>query len=864
MRVLKRNGNFEDVDFNKITRRIQKLIDGVFYGEQILDKLNINSVYIAKDVCTLIVNDISTHKLDEFSAEICVYKVGDHIDYGKLASRILISCHHKNTKNYSNFSDMVSALYYNTDTYGKHNPLVNIDFYNTTIKHKTQLDEIVNKNHMNDYLILDYFSMKTLQTSYFLKCDKTQERYQHLLMRQALCIHGDNIDEVIHCYNYLTNGCFTHATPTLFNAGTNFQQLSSCFLVGVGDSIESMYECIKRCAIISKWAGGIGLHISNIRANGSEICGTNGKSKGIMDYIRVLNNVVRHVDQGGGKRNGAIAIYLEPWHADIFDFIEAKLPNGLEESRARDLFYGLWIPDIFMKRVKLALELKEQSQNSLRSVTWSLMCPNMCKGLSDTYGEQFEKLYEMYERDGKFVKQIDILQLWDKILTSQKETGTPYICYKDHVNNKSAQKNIGIIKSSNLCTEIMEYSDENEYGTCNLASINLKKIVKDVKGNPYIDYSLLIEITKQLVRNLNNIIDINKYPLVQTEKSNFRHRPIGIGVQGLADVFILLKYPYESTQAQELNKLIFETIYYASIYESCKCSMERCIKLDALPEHVFNELKILSNQVEYLKQLPMNYEFNKELICKMSEINNIIDEYNIPKYTPEYSYMNYKYKGAYSTFDGSPASCGELQYDMWKVEPSGKYDFNNLKQEIKKWGLRNSLLVAIMPTATTAHILGNIECIEPLNSNMYTRQTLAGSFIVVNSYLQQHLTDIGLWNKDVKDQILNSGGSIQNINSIPDNIKELYKTCWEMKKKTLINMARDRQVWIDQGQSFNLFITNPTSAVLQSIHLYTWECQLKTGMYYLRRKTHASAQKFTTDVKAYCTKDNKDCASCSS
>ena len=871
MYVTKRNGNLEMVDLNKISIRIKILIDGY---DTNLPTLSVEPISIAKDVCGKLVDGITTSDLDMYAAESCVYKVGEHIDYAKLASRILISNHHKNTKGFSNFSDTVVALYQNINSYGKCNPLISESFYILTMKHKDVLDEAVNRCHLNDYQLLDYFGMKTLQKSYLIKSDKTQERYQHMLMRQALAIYEDNIEEVLLCYDAMSKGLFTHATPTMFNAGTNIQQMSSCFLLGVGDSIESMYECVKRCAIISKWSGGIGIHVHDIRASGSEICGTNGTSKGILDYLRVLNMKVCHVDQGGGKRNGAIAIYLEPWHGDIECFLDAKMPNGIESERARELFYALWIPDLFMKRVKHALQLR--SAGSSEIVLWSLMCPKKCPNLSNVYGAEFEQLYASYEERKKFNKQVNVLDLWDRILTSQKETGTPYMCYKDHVNNKSAQSNIGIIKSSNLCAEIVEYSDEHEYGTCNLASINLKKMTKTIGEVVMVDYDLLFEISKRLTRNLNRIIDINVYPVVQTSNSNFRHRPIGIGVQGLADLFILLGLPYESEGAQEVNKLVFETIYFGALTASNELAKERSLVFAKISDDMVTQLNILASRIEYYKEqvhsmssLPLipsdiKSDIHNQLDSNIMLINKIIDDNQLPKYTKEYKYMSSIVRGAYSTFNGSPAHKGILQYDMWNIKPSGRYNEEELKKSIQMYGLRNSLLVAIMPTATTAHILGNIECIEPLNSNMYTRQTIAGNFIIINQYLQTTLTDLGIWSQKIKDKILGSGGSIQSIMEIPDHIRKLYKTCWEMSKKTLITMASDRGAYVDQSQSFNQFISNPDTKILQTVHMTSWEKGLKTGMYYLRRKTPVNAQQFTVSADSKsCNKNDPACTSCS-
>lgn len=870
MRVKKRDGDYQLVDFNKISNRIKYLVDGFDpNGINIGEKLRIDPNEIAKDVCGLIVDGISSGQLDEFAAELCAYKVGEDYHYDTLASRIIISNHHKNTDKYKNFSDMMTALYNNKDSEGKHSPLISDSFYLAVMTHKSVLDPIVNKNHNRDYEALDYFGFKTLEKSYLLKVKTAtptiQERYQHLLMREALAMYPDNVEEAVICYELLSQSLFTHATPTLFNSGTPHPQLSSCFLIGMDDSIDGMYECIRRLSHISKWAGGIGVHLSKIRAAGSLIRGTNGDSSGLVPLMKVINEFARHVNQGG-KRKGSLAVYLEPWHADILAFLDMKKNHGLEELRARDLFYGLWIPDIFMRRVKRALTLKRVTGSS--DIKWSLMCPDKCPGLTDCYGEEFENLYIKYEKEGKYRDQIDILTIWQAILDSQKETSLPYMCYKDTVNHRSNQKNIGIIRSSNLCTEIMEYSDHEEYGVCNLASINLKKMA----GKQF-NFELLHKISKQVTKNLNRIIDLSYYPIPQAKRSNFRHRPIGIGVQGLADAFIIMGMPFESDAAQKLNVQIFETIYHGALEASCELAEQRQQKLSKLPIDVLKALKEYSSFIDYyenqLKDLELKNRINltfaeqhmknraEEEYKRLSHlISEIITKYDLDRQTAEYQYLNLdennrKYLGSYSTFLGSPAQLGQFQYDLWKVKPSNLWNYDDLKTRVIENGLRNSLLLALMPTATTAQILGSTECIEPLTSNIYSRQVLSGTFIVVNKYLQKELTELGLWNTQMKDKILMNNGSVQQIDEIPQRLKDLFKTGYEMSKKILINMSTARGSLIDHSESFNHMIADPNDDILSTIHIYGWEQGLKTGMYYLRRKTVVDPKKFSVDLNKY-------------
>ncbi len=754
MYVIKRDGKKEAVKFDKITARIKKLC----YG---LDN-NVDPVKVAMKVIEGVYDGVATPDLDNLAAEVSASMTTVHPDYALLASRIAVSNLHKNTR--KSFSATMEALYFYVDKKtGKKAPMIADDVYEVIVKNAEMLDSTIIYDRDFGY---DYFGFKTLERSYLLKIDgKVAERPQHLLMRVAVGIHKNDIDSVIETYELMAERWFTHATPTLFNAGTPKPQMSSCFLLTMkDDSIDGIYDTLKQCAKISQSAGGIGLAIHNIRATGSYIRGTNGTSNGIVPMLRVFNDTARYVDQGGGKRKGSFAVYLEPWHSDIHDFLELKKNHGKEEQRARDLFLALWIPDLFMKRVE------ENDQ-------WTLMCPNECPGLSDCFGLEFETLYTKYESEGKGRKKVSARDLWNKILESQIETGTPYILYKDACNEKSNQKNLGTIKSSNLCTEIVEYTSHDEIAVCNLASIALPKFVE--KGK--FDHNKLFEVTYAVTKNLNNIIDYNYYPVPEARNSNMRHRPIGLGVQGLADTFILMRFPFDSPDARQLNKEIFETIYYASLTSS------------------------------------------KDLAKK---------------------------SGSYETYDSSPASKGIFQFDMWGVTPSPRWEWDVLKEEVKKFGLRNSLLVAPMPTASTSQILGNNECFEPYTSNIYTRRTLSGEFIVVNKHLLQDLVKLGLWNDSVKNKLIASNGSVLKIDEIPDNLKELYKTAWEISQKTIIDMAADRGAFICQSQSLNVFMENANFAKLTSMHFYGWKKGLKTGMYYLRTKAATDAIKFTLDKGA--------------
>ncbi|MFN4884888.1 MAG: ribonucleoside-diphosphate reductase subunit alpha [Bacteroidota bacterium] len=751
MFVVKRDGRQESVKFDKITARIAKLCYGL---NPIVD-----STKIAMKVIEGVFDGVTTSQLDTLAAEIAATSTITHPDYALLASRIAVSNLHKNTK--KSFSQTIKDLYeYIDPKTGKNAGLIADDVYEIVMTNAPELDSAI--IYDRDFQF-DYFGFKTLERSYLLKLKgQVVERPQHLFMRVAVGIHKADMDEVVKTYNMISEGWFTHATPTLFNAGTPKPQMSSCFLLQMkDDSIPGIYDTLKQTALISQSAGGIGLSIHNVRAKGSYIRGTNGTSNGIVPMLRVFNDTARYVDQGGGKRKGSFAIYLEPWHADVFEFLDLRKNHGKEEVRARDLFYALWIPDLFMKRVK---------ENS----KWTLMCPNECPGLSDCWGEEFEALYTKYESEGKGRETINAQDLWYKILESQIETGNPYMLYKDAANRKSNQQNLGTIKSSNLCTEIIEYTSPDEIAVCNLGSIALPKFVKDGE----FDHNKLFEVSYQLTVNLNKVIDQNYYPVPETRNSNMRHRPIGIGVQGLADAFILMRFPFDSDEAKKLNREVFETIYYAA----CTAS--------------------------------------KDLARR---------------------------DGAYETFQGSPASKGILQFDMWNVTPTDRWEWNVLKEEIMKYGMRNSLLMAPMPTASTAQILGNNECFEPYTTNIYSRRTLAGEFIVVNKHLLKDLVNLGIWNDTLKNKLLAANGSVQNIDEIPDNLKALYKTAWELSQRVVVDMSADRGAYICQSQSLNVFMENANYGKLTSMHFYAWEKGLKTGMYYLRTKAATDAIKFTVN-----------------
>lgn len=750
MYVVKRDGRRQEVKFDKITARIQKLC----YG---LDSTHVDPVKISKKVIEGLYDGVTTSELDNLAAETAADLTAAHPDYALLASRIAISNLQKNTK--KSFSATVDDLYHyvNKDT-GQQASLISDEVYRIVMENSDKLDAAIIYDRDFGY---DYFGFKTLERSYLLKMhEKVVERPQHMLMRVAVGIHKNDINAAIESYNLMSERWFTHATPTLFNAGTPNPQMASCFLMQIkDDSIEGIFDTLKSTAKISQAAGGVGLSIHNVRATGSYIRGTGGVSNGIIPMLRVFNDTARYVDQGGGKRKGSFAIYLEPWHADIEAFLNLKKNHGKEELRARDLFTAVWIPDLFMERVE-------------QNADWSLFCPNEAPGLADCYGEEFNALYCQYEREGKARSTLKAQELWFMLLESQIETGNPYMLYKDACNVKSNQKNLGTIKLSNLCTEILEYTSPDEIAVCNLASLALPRYVIDGR----FDHQKLFEVTKVVARNLNRIIDGTSYPVAEAKKSNLLHRPVGIGVQGLADVFLLLRMPFESEEARQLNKEIFETIYFGAITAS-------------------NELA----QVE----------------------------------------------GPYQSYAGSPVSQGLLQFDLWNVQPSSRWNWEGLKKSIAKYGVRNSLMTALMPTASTSQILGNNECFEPYTTNLYTRRVLSGEFVVVNKYLMKDLVKLGLWNDDMKQRILMSNGSIQEIDELSDELKQLYKTAWEIKQKSIIDMAADRAPYICQSQSLNLFVENPSFSKLSSMHFYTWKKGLKTGMYYLRTKAAAEAIKFT-------------------
>ena len=751
MFVIKRDGKKETVKFDKVTARIQKLSYGL---SPIVD------IYeVAKKAIEGIYDNVPTTELDNLAAETAASLTTKHPDYAILASRIAVSNLHKNTT--KSFSSTMRSLFdYIHPVTGKKLQLIADDVMEIISENADLLDSTI--IYDRDYGF-DFFGFKTLEKSYLLKINgKIAERPQHMYMRVAVGIHKKDIESAIKTYHLMSERWFTHATPTLFNAGTPKPQMSSCFLLTMkDDSIDGIYDTLKQTAKISQSAGGIGLAIHNIRATGSYIGGTNGTSNGIIPMLRVFNDTARYVDQGGGKRKGAFAIYLEPWHADVFDFLELRKNHGKEELKARDLFYALWIPDLFMKRVEAGED-------------WSLFCPNEAPGLQDCFGEAFETLYQKYESEGRARRKVKAQDLWFAMLESQIETGTPYLLYKDAANRKSNQQNLGTIKSSNLCTEILEYTSPEEVAVCNLASIALPRFV--INGS--FDHKKLFEVTVQVTKNLNRVIDENYYPIEEARNSNMKHRPIGIGVQGLADAFILLRLPFDSELAKMLNRNIFETIYFAAMTTSMELA---------------------------------------------------------------------KLEGPYESFAGSPASKGIFQFDMWGVEPSSRWDWAGLKSDVKEFGIRNSLLLAPMPTASTSQIFGNNECFEPYTSNIYSRRVLSGEFVIVNKHLLKDLVQLGLWNNDMKNKIILANGSVQGIEEIPADIKEIYKTVWEIKQKHLIDMAADRGAFICQSQSLNLFVERPTSAKLTSMHFYAWKKGLKTGMYYLRSQAATQAVQFTVE-----------------
>lgn len=875
MLVQKRNGTTEEVSFDKILARIKLLC----IGEEFDNKLNIDPTVIAQRVCSEIYDGVSTETLDELSYQISISMYSKHPDYAILASRICISNHHKKTKD--SFHDTMEDL--------NKRGIVQDYLYKLVTENRELLESVVDSNR--DYLI-DFFGFKTLEKSYLLKIDNViVERPQYLFMRVALCLHRNDIHKAIKTYNHFSCKDFIHATPTLFNAGTQREQLASCFLLAMKeDSVKGIYGTLTDCALISKYSGGIGLHVHNIRSNHSFINGTNGYSNGIVPMLRVFNDTARYIDQGGGKRNGSFAIYLEPWHSDIMDFLELKKNHGNELERARDLFYGMWIPDLFMERVK-------------NNEKWSLFCPDECRGLSDCYGEEFNKLYLSYENDGKYRKQVNAQKVWFAILTSQIETGTPYLLYKDACNHKSNQNNLGTIKSSNLCTEIIEYSDENETAVCNLASISLPSclVAKDVsnleliiytkpgcvfcdyakklcksRGITYIeksykditisqeiphrvtfpkiyknkneaiggftelcdflkptyDYEKLKELSMTLTENLNNTIDYTFYPIPETKRSNIRHRPIGLGVQGLANVFYEMGISFDSDEAKQMNSKIFETIYYGAMWKSMELSKEREVDMKCVKTGMFT-----------------NPETGEREFMRPEELMEISNKLN---YTEEEINRN-EFLGSYSTYIGSPLYKGNMQFDLWNHEVDNSlHNWSLLREMVTNYGVRNSLLVAPMPTASTSQILGNYECIEPVMSNIYSRRVLAGEFMVINEYLVKELMLYDMWSPDMKDKIIVNDGSVQNIAGIPKFIKKKYKTAWEIKQKDIIDMSVDRGKFICQSQSLNLFVEAPNFKLLSSMHFYGWKKGLKTGMYYLRTRPSSKALQFTVEPEKVC------------
>ena len=902
MRVTKRDGSSEQVSFDKVTNRLRLLCE-------MEPKLkNVDHLEIAQKVISRIYDGVHTYELDELAAEQCTQKGVDHINYNILAGRIAVSNNQKRTS--PSFSETITSLYNNADVNGEPSPLISDEVFAFVKKNKTKLNSYI--DYRRDYNF-DYFSLKTLEKAYLMKINNViVERIQHMFMRVSLGLYPNSIKDALETYDLLSQKYFIHATPTLFHSGTPRPQLLSCFLLEVGDSVDGMYSAMKNCALISKWAGGIGCHIHSIRGNNSRIRSTNGKSNGIVPMLKVFNDIARHINQSG-KRNGSFAMYLEPWHPDIMAFLECKKNHGDEDARARDLFYAMWMPDLFMERV-------------VKNESWTLFCPDKCKGLVEAYGDDFKILYEKYEADeSNIIKRMPAREIWMAILNSQMETGTPYICYKDACNKKSNQKNLGTIKSSNLCTEIIEYSNENEYACCTLASIGLPKYVipfdvstltnitvytidnckmcqyvknmltfydvdyttvkidldndtelatlaeksgkspddlsfplvfKDsalVGGfnelynlfRPTFDFEKLISVVRRIVKNLNNVIDLNFYPVEETKRSNLKHRPVGIGVQGLADVYAQFKYPFDSDEAKQLNREIFAVIYYTA----CQMSME--LARDRNERMVEFKAQIKG------KVLPELYSKTAMKNCRGVKLYH---ELNVSQCEIERD----SFLGSYSSFIGSPISEGKFQFDLWEKEPIKEVngmtlDWEQLRTDIMTHGIRNSLLLAPMPTASTSQILGNNECIEPFTSNIYSRSTLAGQFIVINKFLQKDMLSIGLWNNSLKDQIIINDGSIQNIKNIPTIIKNLYKISWDLSMKDVIDQAADRAIYVCQSQSLNLWIKNPDTNKLSSMHMYSWKKGLKTGIYYLRRRAVSKAQQFSIDPE-----QNDECLMCGS
>jgi len=930
MRVIKRNGSEEEVSFDKVIWRIKKQC----LMEPTLN--NIDPIKIAQKVCSNIYDKVSTAELDELTAQICTSKITQHIDFGKLASRIIISNNHKLTS--PSFSETIYLLYTNTNN-GEKNPLISKNLYEIVMKNKDKLNSYI--DYSRDYLF-DYFGFKTLEKAYLIKINnQIVERISHMFLRVALGLHGCDIRSALETYDYMSQKYFTHATPTLFHSGTERPQLLSCFLFGIEDSVDGIYKSISDCAKISKWAGGIGVWAHEVRGNNSTIRSTNGKSNGIIPMLRVFNDTARHINQSG-KRNGSFAFYLEPWHTDIMEFLDAKKNHGDENARARDLFYALWIPDLFMEKVE-------------KNEDWYLMCPDLCKGLTNVYGEKFKILYNKYCNDDTIPKKkIKAQELWKKVLVSQIETGTPYMLYKDSANSKSNQQNLGTIKSSNLCTEIIEYSDKDQYACCTLASIGLPKFIdefdfstienlviyskpdckyckysknylnnlnlsyldKDINDksnleelksligdefktvpqifikyknntkNEYIggfdqlvvcfkpkyNFKKLGKVCRVVTRNLNKVIDINYYPVKETRYSNKLHRPLGIGVQGLSDVYSQMRISFDSDEAKLLNKQIFATIYYFSMLESNNIAISRRESMLKIKSILKNKQRVKAN--EYIKvsdkqkwlsgnKFVNDIDLNELSQSEKEEVKLLVQ--NMSPIDEELFMENEQYIGAYSSFDGSPLSKGKFQFDLWNKTPLNSvpeciFEWDILREKIIKFGVRNSLLLAPMPTASTSQILGNNECIEPLTSNIYSRRTIAGNFIIVNKYLLNDLISINLWSNTIKDEIIRNGGSIINIESIPKVFQNLYKTSWNLSQKTLIDQSADRGIYICQSQSLNLWLENPDFQKLSSMHMYTWKKGLKTGLYYLRTKSAAKAQQFTIEPEP----ESEACEMCSS
>ena len=828
MFVIKRDGSKEEMSFDKILTRVKKL------GMEA--NININYSSLVIKVIDKLCNNMPTTQIDLETADQCAALSTQHPDYGVLAGRILISNHQKNTD--ASFSKTMEKLQLFKDLHGKHSPLISAELWEFVQNNSNELDQLINQDR--DYLI-DYFGFKTLEKAYLFSINlKVVERPQYMWLRVAIGIHGSNMDKIKETYDLMSQKYFTHATPTLFNAGTPHPQLSSCYLIAMeDDSLDGIYNTLHDCASISKWAGGVGLHIHNVRAEGTHIKGTNGSSNGIVPMLKVFNDTARYIDQGGGRRKGSFAIYLEPWHADIMNFLDLKKNHGDENLKARDLFYALWIPDLFMERVK-------------NGETWTLMCPRKCPGLYKVHGQEFNKLYAEYEEKQMGNKTIPARELWYKILDSQMETGTPYLLYKDSVNKKSNQKNLGTIMSSNLCAEIQQYSDDKETAVCNLASVALPLFVNTTTKE--FNYDKLHEVVKVVTNNLNTVIDVNFYPTEKTRFSNLLHRPIGIGVQGLADALIMMDVPFHSDDAKMINKQIFETMYHAALEKSNELAE---VRSNAIKEEMLDKSDPHSGSCIALHILAQIVALNENCDnCDMSRIATIA--FNTVD-NVMYKEVCSNYPGAYSTFTGSPACEGILQFDMWNVDPgNNRYDWNALKENIQIHGLRNSLLIAPMPTASTSQILGFNECFEPFTSNIYKRGTLAGEFMIVNKYLMQELIDLGLWNENIKNNIVANGGSVQQLSMLSDHMRNKYKIVWEIPMRHIIDMAADRGAFVCQSQSMNLWVQDPNYGILNAMHFHSWQKGLKTGMYYLRRKAKHQTQQFTIEPTKMDHGDNGD------